>query len=69
MAVKIHANVPSGDAATIVYLRPIKWSEAAAKMLPKNAPHGGIEPRFNKKMYFYKAVNKFSLKYMVKFSF
>lgn len=39
----------SGEAMMIVYFLPIKWSDAAANMLPKNAPLGGVEPVFLKK--------------------
>lgn len=44
VAISIQPMVANGDANTIVYFRPIRRSEKAAKMLPTQAPHGGIEP-------------------------
>lgn len=44
VAIKIHATVATGEAITIVYFRPIERSVNAAKILPMQAPAGGIEP-------------------------
>lgn len=44
VAINIHPIAANGEARIIVYFRPMKCNEAAAKMLPKKAPHGGMEP-------------------------
>lgn len=46
VAISIHATVATGDTITIVYFRPMERSENAAKILPIQAPAGGIEPLF-----------------------
>lgn len=44
VAINTHPTVANGDAITIVYFRPIERSEKADKILPMQAPAGGIEP-------------------------
>lgn len=48
VAINIHAIVATGDAITIVYFRPTERNVKAAKILPRQAPAGGIEPTFLK---------------------
>lgn len=44
VAIKIQPIVANGDDIIIVFFRPEYCSRNPARILPQNAPHGGIEP-------------------------